>query len=235
MIISKDEYDTEFKFSFRNLFTTISSEIKKFPDKTLFFNFSKIKNFLDLSENVQNRMSSSSEALSDYGQYLAVGIPALLALIIPLNSLKIIALAPIKINLRTMSVLKLFVNIESQDIFSKQINLYSDNYVNSKIYVPKNSQFSFISIYSRMRGTKVVLRLLLNIAYYLTAKYIAKTNKISKLVNLLSAAILSLDNVNLVVNVLFMGTSIATRITWVDFWFIFIDFLCLIYFQDLIF
>jgi hypothetical protein len=164
-----------------------------------------------------------------------------------------VALLPVKFPVLFINVLRLFVNIKEEDLLATFTNkLYTTDYKNSKIYTPVNQYFSFSSIYTRIRGLKILLRLIVNCLFFFlikklssysanstqvfqTAKMKIANNKKSKRLKLglkmLLQFIVSLDYINLVPNLLFIGTSVSVKVSVFDFVVIFIDLFSLIFFQ----
>lgn len=104
-------------------------------------------------------------------------VPGLATFIAPLNILKLVALFPVQYNLKFVKFLKLLVKFEEEDILAKLFQtkqLYSEDYMKQKRYTPKNIYFQYISIYPRIRGLKILLRILINIAFFFFAWKICK-------------------------------------------------------------
>jgi hypothetical protein len=199
-------------------------------------------------------------------------------------------------------VLKLFIKFEEEDILGKVLmtdKYYSKNCKQKKHFIPKNAEFQFISIYPRIRGLKILLRMFANIIFIFFAsrlektineqeeqirrankktsifrastqtpsseynaklrnisegmrisnqeglsekKYLVQLKRLNKrkklyafLLKFLIRTVMSLDHVNIVSNVMFIGTSLRSGVSLFDFSIIFLDLMNLVYFQNVLY
>jgi hypothetical protein len=86
-----------------------------------------------------------------------------------------LALIPIKFPIKFLSFVKIFVKFQESDILAGLTDkFYTEEYKNSKIYIAKNRIFKFKSIYPRIRGLKILLRIVANMLYLTLIKRMAK-------------------------------------------------------------
>ena len=89
------------------------------------------KAFFELDPKTAKGISSSSNIIADFGQFLLPFAPGFAAFIAPLNIMKLAAVLSIKYSLRFKSVLKLFVQFREEDLMARVFKtsaLYSDDY-----------------------------------------------------------------------------------------------------------
>lgn len=130
------------------------------------------------NENQAKTISKTSGYVSEFGQFFVVLVPGLASFIGLLNILKLVALYPVQFNLKFVKFLRLFVKFNEEDILAKLFmsnKLYTEKYIELKRYIPKNRYFQFVSIYPRIRGFKILLRILINILFFIFARKLAKT------------------------------------------------------------
>jgi hypothetical protein len=65
-----------------------------------------------------------------------------------------------------LAFFKLFVSFSEEDLLGKiTTGLYSEGYKGKKLYTPSNESFQFVSIYPRIRGFKILLRIIANLLF----------------------------------------------------------------------
>lgn len=116
--------------------------------------------------------------------------PGMTAFIMQLNAMKMLVLSPFNFQKHFSNLLRLFINFSEADLLSKAINkgkfFYSDEYLMMKHFTPKNENFKFVSVYPRMRGLRIILRILINLLFFFFSKklkesIIAKNNAIKEI------------------------------------------------------
>ena len=105
------------------------------------------------------------------------------------------------------------------------------------MFVPVNRAFKFVSIYPRLRGLRVLLRFLINVLYIWLFNKLKNNKRIlsqsiwNKVLRYTVNGIVSLDYINIVTNLLFVGTSIHKGVSPFDTLVIFVDLGNMIFFQ----
>jgi hypothetical protein len=141
----------------------------------------------------------------------------------------------------------MFVNIRDDDVLGlvDTTTPYTRDYLQSHVYVPTNEEFSFNSIYPRLRAQKIVFRLLTNVFFVVYAfKFYGRSKanrdykKLSytsqrklKIQRFLIRLMMSTDHTNVGVNLIMMATSLKFQLSKFDFTVIIIDIAGLICFQ----
>lgn len=202
-----------------------------------------------------------------------IPLPSISILIIPINTMKLIALSPIKLHKRLVNFLKLFVHFDDQDLLSRYTKLdfhYNEDYKQRRTFAAKNSQFSFISIYNRVRGFRFLLRIIANVLFFSLSSFLErkikeikikidntapdiinqdkldldlpkKVEKINRklkithtILKYLTNAQVSFNSSNFLINILYMWTSIKSKIGVIDYLVISADLMLMIFFQYLV-
>lgn len=140
---------------------------------------------LGISPEAVETISSTSGNVAEYGQFAILLFPSLTGFIAPLNILKIVALCPVIFHKKFILVLKLFVKFEEKDLLAMLIDkthLYTKEYEEKKKFYSKNKEFQFVSIYPRVRGFKILLRILANIIFlFFASKVESNLREIKKI------------------------------------------------------
>ena len=174
----RDEYSEDITIRTKNIELEDPNGTYNILDKSLTFKVEQTQNeFLGLNKNTVGVINKSSFYISEFGQFLVITFPPIATLIAPLNILKLIALIPIKLHIRYIKVLQIFVKFEEEDMLSKLIDkgrLYSSHYKDLKLFVPENDEFKFVSIYPRIRGFKMFLRIIANLVFVFYANELNK-------------------------------------------------------------
>lgn len=114
---------------------------------------------------------------ANYGVVLSSILPQISIIAITLNIIKMIPMFPTLFAREIKSALHLFYSIKERDAISKTYNdegLYPDNYFTLKTFRPSNKDFSIVSIYPRINGLNILLRILVNIFFLV---YLAQQRK----------------------------------------------------------
>lgn len=133
---------------------------------------------LGISNESAERISQTTGNVAEFGQFFILLIPGLSAFVAPLNSLKLAALYPIQFSLRFVKFLQLLVTFSEEDFLAKSFqteDFYSQDYIKQKRYVPMNRYFQFVSIYPRIRSMKILLRIFMNIMFFVFSSKISET------------------------------------------------------------
>ena len=209
----------------------------------------KIDDILGMSKKTQRKIGKASNKVSDFSQFMIFLTPSIATFIIPINMARIVALLPTLLPGKFLAYLGLIVQFEENDLltqtYAKKL-FYSDEYLTRKVFVPRNRSFQFVSIYPRIRGLKIILRVMVNILYIFLVQILKNDSKSKKLSTRLKTrkarkmrhifkfmvkGIISLDHINIVANYMFMGTSVFRGVSLFDFFVILLDVFNLVFFQ----
>lgn len=245
--ITKESYQSNVRIFLKNC-TSVTNEYKIIQRE---FKIGKtLDKFFSLNLPQQTTTKKIMTLSANFGDYLTLLSPAIVSFLIPMNTLKIIALAPVKFPALTMTLLNLLVEYEEFD-FTRN---YQDKYIYSKeekskrIFKAKNLIFSFVSIYPRIRLLRIIIRLLINFLFLTCFKNLGKImckteeeerakpngcfeNTVAFLVKVMA----SMEHNNLPSEILYCATSLATGVHWIEYLIILLDFLMISYFQFIIF
>jgi len=122
-----------------------------------------------MEEGTQNSTRTATGAVKEYGPILTAVSPSLIGMLIPLQIIQLIALFPFKFPIKFLGVIRLFVRFDEEDFMKYVVSdkFYDEELIFSKRFTTKNSIFSFVSIYQRCRGFKILLRFLSNFLFFM--------------------------------------------------------------------
>jgi hypothetical protein len=176
-----EDYDETIDLQFSNIGTTHNGSEVVYQDKIVNFQVTKLPQVFGFSEGVSKGISSTSTMIADYGVFLGIAVPAMFSIVVPLNILRMLALVPVRFPIKFLGFVKLFVRFEESDLLAILTNtFYTQEYKDSKIYVAKNSIFRFSSIYPRIRGLKILLRIFANLLYLTLIRKMVKKIKLQE-------------------------------------------------------
>lgn len=192
---------------------------------------------INLPPQIEVLVKESNFYFTEGGFVLAQFFPPLGNVISSMNILKLIALFPVELPKMLVSLLNLLVSFPEKGTFKWfPDSIYGEEYIGIHTLAPKNEEFTFQSVYPRMRMFKIVLRIILNIFFFscLPRIFSSKSSK-NKVKFLLMKRFLgfvvTLDHANFGTNVLLLATSIQQKITLFDFVVIAVDFISLVSMQ----
>lgn len=238
-------YDITFRIKTVNIYgTDASGTANKFQNKYIKLALKKMEaeNEIGISVSTQKAISKGTEVGSEFGQFILSSFPPVTAIIGVMNILKMISLAPVKYPVRFVQILKLFVTFVENDSYGVIPYSYSKEYIESKKFTPETEEFKFSMIYPRMRGLKIMIRFLTNVAlliYFGRSKQIEKVSQSKqglayKLKTFTIRLLVGMDHTNFALNLLLISISLINGASKIDIMVIGIDLLGLIFFQIII-
>lgn len=246
------DYNVEIKMKFQNLsFMNEDSTHGLYKEKIYKFMVYRVSSYFGLEDEQEKSIREVNSLISDYGIGLNSILPGFAALVAPLNKLRLLALSPTIFEFDFLKFLKFFIKFREVDFFIKLKNshLFPREQENFR---PKNSIFTFQSVYPKIKLTYIVLRVISTFIFCLyfgiikcgTCKtsninspkqllsYRMKHDKIrQKLINMLIRMMLSLDNINIVANSLYIFTSVFKKLSSLEFGLICFDLFLISIFQ----
>jgi hypothetical protein len=166
-----------------------------------------------------------------------------------LNILKIAALVPSQLPFKFMKYLSIFIKFKEDDTYGLfPSSVYEEEYIKSHTYIPRNSLFKFESVYPKMRATKILMRMIINLFYIFflcKMKRSGNTRLINhmdnrkktrslKLRRLVIRMLIGVNHTNLGINIILLSTSMNFQLSRFDFLVILLDLICLIWFQVMV-
>jgi hypothetical protein len=156
----------------------ISSEDFLYPSIVAKVYVNKLSPIFGLTLSQQGSISTATKTTLEFGGLLILASSVLASILIPLNVAQLIALLPIKLQPKMISLLSLLVDFDKQNFITDAMDatIYKDEQErNKRIFWPTNSTFSFVSIYTRARGYKLIIRWIINLIYFLVIRRIIRS------------------------------------------------------------
>ena len=195
-----------------------SAQVQVFPKKKKVFAVRRKGYFVfGINGSTGRTITTGTHILHELGAYMIAAIPPLATFFSLLNVLKIVALTPARFRKLYGHTLSLFVIFTEDDSYGILPDAYSEEYKVKATYIPPNKHFTFISVYPRMRGVKILFRLIINISIFLYFKNKSDVNHSVRQANSRPVQVraffvrmmVGMDHTNFAVNVLLIGISIT--------------------------
>ena len=190
----------------------------------------------ELTQNEQT-LQESFTTFSGYGSVLLIFSPSLAGMVIPINTVKMIALLPIQYPEKVLYYLRLVVLFSEDDALTKRLEgkMYSNKDLNKRLFIPSNKVFRFRSNYAVARGMNLLMKLLLNLVFFylLKRKKSKEKEKGTKLpltfwYKIIGKFIISQKMMNLSLNCIYLMTSLSTGVRALEFLLMMIDFILML-------
>jgi len=221
--------------------TTVKNfEGTTYPEVKFFEIINRVKPAFGVSEETAKTVSSASKSSIEFGVYLQLLLPKLSTIFHSLNMAQLIALYPVLLPVKLMAFMKLIVSLEGENFTTSLMDsaFYDLETRRKKLYFPRNTTFKFTAIYSRARSMKIIMRVLLNLFFYLvfvrkifskkkeelsitskssstssssgdTPRPLKKVSKYSFIELFLLKMLIGLNHANIPINLIYLMSSIA--------------------------
>ena len=147
-----------------------STKKQEFQEKIFFLSLQNLDSFLrdvGVTKTTQSTIKTSSYVMGSYGSLLTIMTNSLTELVISLNIVKILALLPFKLPRRFLDVLALFSVLGNDGVTHKLLDdhIYSETEIEERRLYLVNSRFNFRAIFMRNKGSNIIIRWVLNLAF----------------------------------------------------------------------